>query len=352
MNPAVATPPMPPKTVCIVMLSAIGDAVHTLPLFTAIKRAWPHTKLTWIAQPVPMQVGIHHPDVDEFIPFHRRRGIRSWTTLLDLMQEIRGRKFDLVINLQVYFKAGVVTALLDSPRKLGFDRARARDLNWLFTNERIPAHPVQHVEDQYFEFLEHLGIEAQPVDWQLVITEEEREAQSAFYASQERPTCAVVLGTTRREKNWAPENYAAVVDALDVEHGFQAILVGGPSQVEREAAEVVLAHTKSDPLVMLGDDLRRLIWLVDGSGLMLGPDTGPLHIANALGVPVVGMYGLTNPKRYGPYRKGLDLVVDGYAHFPGEEYEPSVEYRDGMKRVTVEMVLEKVALAVDQSTGR
>jgi heptosyltransferase I len=330
----------------VVMLSAIGDGVHVLPVFTAIKRAWPDTHLTWVAQPVPMEVGRHHPDVDEFIPFNRRRGMASWSSMADLMQRVRGRKFDIVINLQVYLKAGLITALLDSPRKLGFDRARARDMNWLFTNERIPAHPVQHVEDQYFEFLRYLGIDPHPVDWQFVITEAEREAQRAFYATQDRPTCTIVLGTSRREKNWAPEKYAEVVDALDRVHGFQVIVVGGPSPVEREAADIVVTRTASDPLVMLADDLRRLIWLVDGSDLMVAPDTGPLHIANALGVPVVGMYGFTNPKRCGPYQRGLELVVDGYAHFPGEEYLPSMEYRDGMGRVTVEMVLEKVALAV------
>jgi heptosyltransferase I len=341
-------PETPPISVCVVMLSAIGDGVHVLPVFTAIKRAWPDTHLTWIAQPVPMEVGLHHPDVDEFIPFHRRRGMRSWTSLADLMQSVRGRKFDLVINLQVYLKAGLITALLDSPRKLGFDRARARDMNWIFTNERIPAHPVQHVEDQYFEFLRYLGIDPLPVDWQFVITEEERDAQRRFYARQDRPVCTIVLGTSRREKNWAPENYARVVDALDLEHGLQVILVGGESPVEREAAEIVVTSTRSNPLVMLKNDLRRLIWLVDGCALMVAPDTGPLHIANALGVPVVGMYGFTNPKRCGPYRKGLDLVVDGYAHFPGEEYVPSLEYRDGMRRVTVEMVLGKIQLAVER----
>jgi heptosyltransferase I len=330
------------------MLSAIGDAVHALPVFTAIKRAWPDTHLTWIAQPVPMEVGLHHPDIDELIPFHRRRGPDSWSGLSDLMHRVRGQKFDLVIALQVYLKAGLITALLDSPRKLGFDRARARDLNWIFTNERIPPHAVQHVQDQYFEFLTYLEIEPLPVDWGLVITGEEREAQRGFYATQTRPVCTMVMGTSRREKNWAPEHYAAVADELDLQHGLQVILVGGESAVEKEAAEIVVANTRSDPLVMLKNDVRRLIWIVDGSALMVAPDTGPLHIANALGVPVVGMYGFTNPKRSGPYGQGLDLVADGYATYPGEDYLPSMEYRDGMKQITVEMVLERVAQAVER----
>jgi heptosyltransferase I len=97
----------------------------------------------------------------------------------------------------------------------------------------------------------------------------------------------------------------------------------------------------------LGDDVRRLLWLLEGADLVISPDTGPLHIARALERPVIGLYGYTNPKRYGPYRKYTDLVVDGYARYPGEDYPLNALHRtDGMKRVTVEMVLEKAELAV------
>ena len=110
-------------------------------------------------------------------------------------------------------------------------------------------------------------------------------------------------------------------------------------------ADRILHLTRARPLDLIGDDLRRLVWLLDGSALVVSPDTGPLHIARALDVPVVGLYGYTNPKRTGPYRRYQDLVVDGYAEFPGEAYQVMPAYRDGMKRVTVEAVLEKIFLA-------
>ena len=91
-----------------------------------------------------------------------------------------------------------------------------------------------------------------------------------------------------------------------------------------------------------------MVWLLDGSALVVSPDTGPLHIARALDVPVVGLYGYTNPKRTGPYRRYLDLVVDGYAEFPGEAYPVTAAHRNGMKRVTIEAVLEKISLAREQ----
>ncbi len=265
-----------------------------------------------------------------------------------MRRHLHGRRFDFVLALQVYFKAGLVTALVPAATRLGFDRARARDLNWLFTNERIPPHPVQHVQDQYLEFVRHLGVEPSPVEWGIELTAEEVEAQRKLFASFDAPACAVVVGTSKPEKNWHPEGYATVLEELQYEHGLQPLLVGGPSPVERELADRILAATRATPIDTLGDDLRRLVYIIDGSVLTVSPDTGPLHISRALGTPVVGLYGYTNPKRTGPYRAYMDLLVDGYARSPDEEYAPSMEYRDGMKRVSVEAVLEKVELAMER----
>lgn len=141
------TPPAsgPVRTVCIVMLSAIGDAVHVLPVANALKRAWPGVRISWIIQSTPKTLVEGHPAVDEFIVFERRRrGLRSWTNFADLAHYVRGQQFDLALALQVYFKAGVIVGMLPAKRKLGFDTARARDGNWLFTNERIPPHSPQH----------------------------------------------------------------------------------------------------------------------------------------------------------------------------------------------------------------
>ena len=338
----------PPESVCIVMLSAIGDAVHVLPVANALRRAWPDTRISWIIQPVPKILVEGHPAVDELIVYHRRRGINAWAGFAELGHRLKGRRFDLALGLQVYFKAGLITGMLPAKRKVGFDSARARDVNWIFTNERIPAHEPQHVQEQYFEFVRYLGIDPEPVEWGVHLSDEEREAQAGFFGELDRPACAVVVGTSKAAKNWTPEGYARVVEELEFTHGLQPILVGGPSPVERQMADRILELTKAHPLDTLGDDLRRAIYLLDGSALTVSPDTGPLHVSRALDTPVVGLYGYTNPKRTGPYRSFYDLVVDGYAEFPGEEYPISMEYRDGMKRVTTEMVLEKVELAVER----
>lgn len=333
----------PPAEVCIVMLSALGDAVHVLPVVNALKRAWPETRITWVVQPVPYLLVEDHPAVDRLVLFRRRRGLAAWRSFRDTAARLRERRYDLVLALQVYAKAGLLVALTPADRKLGFDRARARDLNWLVSNERIAPHPVQHVQDQYLEFLEHLGVDPEPVEWRIPIGDEERAAQRAFFDSLDRPACGVIVGTSKPEKNWLPERYARTLDAIESDFGMRPVLMGGPSPVERRMADEILDRTDARVVDMLGDDLRRLVWLLDGARLVISPDTGPLHLARALDTPVIGLYGYTNPKRYGPYRKYQDLVVDGYAKYPGEAYPPSMEYRpEGMMRVTVEAVLGRV----------
>jgi heptosyltransferase I len=342
----------PPREICIVMLSAIGDAVHVLPVANALKRTWPASRITWVIQPVPHLLVRDHPAIDDFVLFRRRRGLQGWEGFAELGRSVRERRFDLLIGLQVYFKAGLITGLIPADIKLGFDRRRARDMNWLFTNRRIPAHAPQHVQDQYFEFVRWLGIDPEPVVWNLRLSEREREAQAAFFERLGAPACAVVVGTSKPKKNWTPEGYARVLEEIERTHGLRPVLVGGPSALERALADAVLERTRADVVDALGDDLRRLVWIIEGSALTLSPDTGPLHISRAVSTPVVGLYGYTNPKRTGPYGAYRELVVDGYARYPGEDYPLEHAYRDGMARITVDAVLEKVALAVERYVRR
>lgn len=338
----------PPREVCIVMLSALGDAVHVLPVANALKRAWPECRITWVIQPLAHQLVQGHPAIDDFVIFYRRRGVAGLRAFLDVRRALAGRRFDLLLGLQVYFKAGLITAIAHADVKLGFDRARARDAQWLFTNRRIPARGQRHVQDQYLEFVEYLGVDPEPLAWDLRLSDEERAAQTDFFTELDRPTCAVVLGTSRLEKNWSAEGYARVLELIESEHGLRPVIVGGPSPVERRIADEVLSATGASVIDALGDDLRKLVWILEGSALLISPDTGPLHISRALGTPVVGLYGYTNPKRTGPYRAFEDLIVDGYAEYPGEQYPIASTYRDGMERITVDGVLQKVSLAMER----
>ncbi|MCC6317867.1 MAG: glycosyltransferase family 9 protein [Gemmatimonadaceae bacterium] len=324
----------------IVMMSAVGDAVHVLPVLDALKRHSPSTHVTWVLQPGPATLVRGHRHVDDIVEFDRSKG---WRAFLDVRRELRQRPFDLVIALQVYFKAGLVTSFTRAPVKLGFDRARARDANWLFTTDRIPAHPVgQHVQDQYLEFVSALGIASEPVAWHLGPWDNERAWQQEFTASLSRPAVAMVIATSKPQKDWMPERWAELADVLWHDYGLQPVLVGGRSPRELAAERVIMERARHKPTSMLGSGLRRLVGILDASALVVAPDTGPLHISVALDRPVISLIGYTNPKRTGPWRKFHDLIVDAYGE-PGEDYPISMENRlDRMPRIAVRDVLEKV----------
>jgi heptosyltransferase I len=324
----------------IVMMSAVGDAVHVLPVINALKRRKHDAHITWVLQPGPATLVRGHRSVDEIVIFDRSRGRRAFT---DVKRELASRPFDLVLNLQVYFKAGLVTSFTRAPVKLGFDKARARDLNWLFTTHRIPPHPVgQHVQDQYFEFLDALGIPLEPVEWHLGPTDEERTWQRDFFAPIERPVASIVVATSKPEKDWLPERWAQLIDVLHADYGMQTVLLGGRSVRELTAESAIMSLAQHRPISALGSGLRRLVSIIDGSALVLAPDTGPLHISVALQRPVISLIGYTNPRRTGPYRSYQDLLVDAYGD-AGEDYPISMENRPGrMPLISVDDVVAKV----------
>ena len=334
------------RRVLIVMLSAIGDAVHVLPVVSAMKAHRRDLEITWVIQPVPHELVAGHPAVDRFILFHRVRGAGLASELWRCMRALRGHSFDLAIGLQVYLKAGLLLLGSGATSRLGFDRLRARDAQWLFSTHRIPPSPGAHVQDQYFEFLDYLGVPRGEPHWGLDPTEEELRARSDFFKDFPRPVCGLVLGTSKPEKNWTPEGYARVVSALESDFGMTALLLGGPSAAEARMAEAVGRMVKRPVAMALGPGVRRMVWQISGCELLVSPDTGPLHIARAIDVPVVGLYGFTNPRRTGPYRKYTELVVDGFARTPDEEYAVDAPNRpQGMARVTVDAVLAKIDLA-------
>jgi heptosyltransferase I len=331
----------PIASICIVMMSAVGDAVHVLPVINAIKRQHASSRITWVLQPAPASLVRGHPAVDDIVTFDRTRG---WRAFADVRGELSRRRFDLLLDLQVYFKAGIITALSGAPVRLGFDRARARDLNWLFTNRRIPARPVQHVQDQYFEFLSELGIPADPVTWNLGPWPGELDWQREWVSHVERPFAVIVVGSSKRAKDWIPERWAAVCDLLETNYGIQPVLVGGPSEREADAAARISATARRPPISALGSGLRRLVSILDASSLVLALDTGPVHMAVALDRPVISLIGYSDPRRTGPYRQFHDLIIDAY-HDAGENAPVSMETRlDRMQKIQVADVASRLEL--------
>ncbi|GJG86172.1 glycosyl transferase [Gemmatimonadetes bacterium T265] len=350
--------PAPPALdrVCFVLLTGLGDVVHGLPVATALKRAGVTRHVTWVAEPMPAQLLAGHPAVDRVVPFRRREGWRGVVALRralrDAARAVGG--FDAALNFNVYFKSAWPTLFSGAPLRLGFGRERARDGVWLAANRHVPPGPRRHTQDMFLEFLDALGVPhrrpSAPADWGLdALTPAERAARAAWAAGRSgRPRAAIVPASAVGAKDWPPERWAAVADALAARHGFEVVLVGGPGAHETAAAREVAARATRPVTWAMGDGVRRVAWTLGACALALAPDTGPLHVARALGVPVVGLYGHTNPWRVGPYRAYEDLWVDAYTP-PGAEPDPSrfdPPPDDRMRAITVDEVLERVERAV------
>jgi heptosyltransferase I len=344
-----ASRPDPPSLhgarIAIVRMSAIGDVVEALPVVHSIRAAAPDAHLTWVIQSVPHALVAPVAPVDEYLLFDRGGG---WRGLRELRRRVAGRHWDVVITLQVALKAGLVTALLPASRKVGFDRARSTDLHSLFTRERIAARPRSHRQDEYLEFVDHLGI-PRVLQWGLGSTEEERRRYAPLAKGQGGPVAALVLAASGAERNWPAERYARLACLLD-RRGIGTVLVGGRSPQEDAVARTVLTASPRS-LDLRAWDLRQLVYLLERSDVVVSPDTGPLHIAVALGRPTVALLGYTNPRRAGPYRF-RELAVDAFGE-PGEAYDASARYRSGrMERIGEEDVLRRVEEALERYPTR
>ncbi|MCU0622818.1 MAG: glycosyltransferase family 9 protein, partial [Gemmatimonadaceae bacterium] len=307
-----------PPRVGIVLMSALGDVTLGLPVATALKRARPDVRITWVAQRGPDALVRDHPAIDTVVPFDRHGG---WRAYAEVRRRLAAAPVDAVLDLQVAIKAGLVTALWPAAQKWGIDRARARDANWLFTNAKLPPAPRRHMADQFLEFAHALGADPEPLDYGLrpsAAALQWRDATigpGAAYA-------VLVLASSAAHKNWFAERWTDVARHLVRDHGLRVVLAGATSDLERDTAETIRRAIGDAAISTLGSGIENLLAVLAGAALVISPDTGPLHMAVALGRPVIGLYGSTNPKWVGPYRGDAVLLVDRYGE-PGEAYASS-----------------------------
>src|SRR5215216_468519 len=200
----------PPMRICIVLLTGLGDVVHGLPIVNALKREWPAAHITWVVEPMPSGILRPHPSVDDVIVFHKRKGLRG---VRQLRREMHPRRFDLTLNLNIYFKSVWPTIFSRAPRRIGFERGRSRDGVWLSANEHLPVGQRKHTQDMFLEFLDVLGISPGPLQWLIPITEGERLEQEAFFEKlRDRPIIGVTGASANRNKDWPAARYPKLVD--------------------------------------------------------------------------------------------------------------------------------------------
>ncbi|MGB6310713.1 MAG: glycosyltransferase family 9 protein [Steroidobacteraceae bacterium] len=288
----------PPQHVCLLRLSAIGDTCHAVAALRALQAAWPQTRFTWVIGKLEAKLmAAVLPDI-EFITFDKGAMLGELRRLRTLL---RDRRFDLLLDLQLSFRASLVSTLIDSPIKLGFDRARARELQWWFTNARIEPAVHEHVLDSFMGFVRACGIEPAKPFWNLALPPQALEYARGI-VTDARPTLLISPCSSHTARNWLAERYAAVADHAAGTHAMRVVLVGGRSAVEAEMGAAIAAAARTPLLNQIGKDtLPQLLGLLSRSTALLSPDSGPAHMATMVSLPVIGLYAATNPARAGPY---------------------------------------------------
>lgn len=326
-----------PSRVLLIKLGAIGDVVNTLPLAQRLRAAWPEARLEWAIGPLAHRLVAGHGAIDEFLEFDSKRA-GAW---LPFVRELRRRRYDLVLDLQRLLKSGGLARLSGAPRRLGFDRARCKESSWLFTNEHIPPNPAPGVTvAQYLEFADHLGAPEAPPSWDLPFEPWSGEA----------PVAVLNLGASKPANLWPNERWAAVATQLAERHGPERVaLSGGPA--DREAADAVLSSAPAGILDAVGAlSLKQTAGLIAASRVFVGCDTGPLHIAVAVGTPVVALFGAADPARTGPFGQPQSVLYEGAPCSPCRKRHCFVDGHPCMTKLEVERVVTAALRAADSET--
>jgi heptosyltransferase I len=289
--------PAPPQRICLLRLSAIGDVAHTVAVVRTLQTAFPAARLTWLVGRVESAVAALVPEV-ELVVVDKRRPLRE---LGRLRQQLRGRTFDVLLHLQVSFRSNLISLGVRAKERWGFDPARSKEGHGLVVNRRIAAAPPpgEHVLDGLMRFPLALGAVAPVRRWDLVLSPTDvRWAESVVTLGR---VLAVNVCASRPVKDWRPERFAEVIHHASRVHGLQVVLCGGRTEHERATAVAILEQAAVPVTNLVGQTtLPQLIALLQRSCALLSPDSGPVHLATAVGTPVIGLYGATNLRRCGP----------------------------------------------------
>ena len=337
-----------PASICLLRTSALGDVTHVVPLVRTLQRAWPQTALTWVVGKLERKLVGDLPGV-EFVTFDKSAG---WAGMREVGAALRGRQFDALLHMQVALRSNLLSLSISAQRRIGYDPARAKDLHGLVINERIPARTGEHVLDAIGSFCEPLGLKQTDVRWDIPIPDD-AHAWAAEQWPDGPPTLLVSPTSSHALRNWQPQRYAAVMDHA-ANRGWRVALIGGPSPGERNMADAVLAACRHIPLDFTGKDtLKKLMAMFCRTQLLLTPDSGPMHMANSVGVKVLGLHAASNPARSGPYsdrRWCVDKYDDAsrkYLGKPASEipWGSKIEYPGVMDLIEIDDVIERFEAA-------
>ena len=320
--------PAAPRSLCLLRLSALGDVTHVLPLLHTLRSAWPEVAVTWVIGKGERRLLDGLPGV-RFVEYDKKTGLAG----MRAMRRELGQRFDALLQLQVSARANLLSAFIPARRRIGYDRSRSKEGHGLFVRERIPDRPGIHVLDAIGSFAEALGLQRDAVVWNLPVPDEAHAWARAQWDDDGRRTLMVSPCSSHALRNWRAERHAALADHAAAQ-GWRIVLCGGRSALERDTGDAILAamRARDGVLDLIGKDtLKQLPALLARADLLVTPDSGPMHIANAMGTKVLGLHAASNPNRSGPYsdrRYCVDRYDDAARKFRGK---PASELKWGSK---------------------
>jgi heptosyltransferase I len=257
--------------------------------------------------------------------------------------------------MQMALRASIASLLIKSPIRVGFDRRRAKDCQWLFTNHKIDYKPHQHVMESFFGFSEALGLEEGLVKWDIPVPPEAKQFAEEQLPG-DTPTLVISPCSSMAYRNWLADGYAAVARYAVEKHGMRVVLSGGPSNIEQHYGEQITRMANKSLINLIGKtSLKQLLAILDQATVIISPDAGPAHMGTAVGTPVIGLYATTNPDRARPYLS-RQYVINHYPQAVRDKFNKPVSevpwgtrVRDAgtMERITVREVtamLDRVIL--------
>ncbi len=332
------------KSLCLLRLSAIGDVCHAVAMVQQIQKQYPDIQITWVIGKVEHMLLKDLPGV-EFIVFNKAAGLQGYK---ELRNHMKGRKFDVLLHMQVALRASIASLCIPANIKVGFDKQRAKEGQWLFTNRQIEPQQGPHVLEGFMGFAKAIGVHTAPPTWLMPFGSDERDWVKQHEAFG-KPYAVISAAASKAERNWHPQGYAQAADYL-AEQGYQVVLCGGPTDLERNLAADISKHAQSELHNMVGKtNLKQLLAVLESAKLVIAPDTGPAHMAVTVNTPVIGLYAHSNPNRTGPYLY-LDNVVSVYEQCLQEQFGKSSKQLpwgtrakgELMDKITFAMVKEQV----------
>lgn len=292
------------KKILIIKLSAIGDVIHALPVASALKKNNPAARITWIVEKPAYDLLTNNPNIDEIILFDKKK-LKSTTGLVKygckLSKELRSRNFDLALDLQGLLKSAAIAYLSRAKKRLVY--CNARELSYLVSEKVCGENSKGHVVDRYLDVVRQLGITIDKPHFGINLTETEiAETKDVMVKAglNVRDTYVVLApGTNWPNKCWPTNYFAELAEAL-YEKGFTPVVIGG-TQDERLYNQIAV-NIRKLPVNLTGKiNLKQLAYVLKNAKAFVGGDTGPMHLAAAVNIPVIALFGPTSPERNGPY---------------------------------------------------